>query len=74
MLEINSNQTINNRLSQYEKGVAVLDPVITKLEKHGYVKYQIHRDTFVAGVVLLLIARAYIPTKQIVFAILQSIT
>ena len=74
VLETHSNQTINDRLSQYEKGVAVLDPVIIKLEKHGYVKYQIHRYTFVAGVVLLIIARAYIPMKQIVLPILRSVT
>ncbi|RKY83803.1 hypothetical protein DRQ11_12530 [candidate division KSB1 bacterium] len=74
VLESNSKQTINDRLSEYERGVAVLDPVITKLEKHGYVKYQIHRYTFVAGVVLLIIARAYIPIKQIAMPILRSVT
>ena len=70
VLETQSNQTIQDRLSEYKKGVAVLDPVITKLEKHGYVKYQIHRYTFVVGVFLLIFARAYIPMKQIVLALL----
>jgi len=74
VLETQSNQTIKDRLSDYKKGVAVLDPVITKLEKHGYVKYQIHRYTFVAGVSLLMLARAYIPMKQIVLALLQGVT
>ena len=70
VLETQSNQTIKDRLSEYQEGAAVLDPVITKIEKHGYVKYQIHRYTFVAGVSLLMLARAYIPMKQIVLALL----
>ena len=47
---------------------------LDKLEKHGYVKYQIHRYTFVTGVSLLMLARAYIPMKQIVLALLQGVT
>ena len=74
VLEAQSNQAIDDRLAQYERGVTVLDPVITKLEKHGFVKYNIHRYTFVAGVALLVFARAYVPMKQLAFGLLQNAT
>jgi len=74
VLESQANQSIEDRLSEYKKGVSVLDPVITKLEKHGSVKYQIHRYTFVVGVFLLMFARGYIPMKKIILALLHCVT
>lgn len=74
VLETQSNQAIEDRLSEYHEGVAVLDPVIIKLEKHGHIKYQIHRYTFVVGIFLLMFARSYIPIKKIILAVLQCIT
>jgi hypothetical protein len=71
VLETHSNQTIEERISEYQKGVTVLDPVIIKLEKHGYIKYQIHRYTFFVGVFLLMFSRSYIPMKKIILAVLQ---
>ena len=72
VLETQTNQSIKDRLSEYKKGVAVLDPVITKLEKQGHVKYQIHRFAFVTGISFLMFSRAYIPIKQIVLALLRG--
>jgi hypothetical protein len=70
VLETKSNQTIKERLSEFQQGVTVLDPVITKLEKQGNIKYQIHRLTFVVGVISIMIARAYIPMKKLFLTLL----
>lgn len=69
VLETQSNEPIKDRLSEYQRGVEVLDPVITNLEKSGYVKYQIHRFTFVAGIFLIMCARGHAPLKQIILTL-----
>lgn len=74
VLETQSNQAIKERLSDYQMGVDVLDPVITNLERHGNVKYQTHRYSFIVGIFLLMFARAYIPIKKILLALLSNVT
>jgi hypothetical protein len=65
VIETNSNQSIPQRVESFRTAVTVLGPVIEKLERSNFRKYNTHRYLFVASLVCLLASRSYAPLTQL---------
>ncbi len=65
VLETNSNQTIPDRIRNFQEAVDALDPLIENLERSNLRKYHIHRYLFVIGLVCLLVSRSYEPATNL---------
>lgn len=65
ILQDEKNQPIEERIQNLQKGINALNPLIEKLECHNNIKYNIHRITFLLGVLAIMIARGYVPAYNI---------
>ena len=66
VLETNTDELIPERIEAYKKYITALKPVIEKIVKNNFTKYTVHRYTFIAGLLFLLLSRGYIPARNII--------
>lgn len=66
VLQTDSSQLLTERIKNYQDGIEALDPLIKKLDQHNMVKYYTHRYSLVIGVLLLVVARGFVPAQDVI--------
>jgi hypothetical protein len=59
VLQTSSTESIADRIQSRENAVHILGPVIATLETHNAMKYTVHRWSFLAGVLCIVVSRAW---------------
>lgn len=70
ILENNSTQPIEKEIEKLQRIVETLKPTIEKHERHNMYKYHTCKLAFVVGLLCLLVARGYEPTKNLILKII----
>ena len=66
VLSTSENQPLEERIKNLEEGVVLLTPLTKKLETKNTIKYNVHKFTFVFGVIFLVASRGAEPFVKII--------
>jgi len=64
-----TRQPIAKRVADQQEAIAALDPLIEKLERWTFTKYNLHKYGFVLGLLCVVAARAFKPLSSILSAL-----